>query len=76
MSSQKSEYFFIFSLSIIKKEDWNDCLDEDHPCIRYKFLKVLENSKSTYNKKGFSEIKAIFLIVSIQIHMLLKVTDE
>ena len=53
MSSQYSEYFFASSLSLINKDDWNNCVGEDHPFTRYEYLHALENSKSVSNKTGW-----------------------
>ena len=53
MSSQNSEFFFVSSLSLINKDDWNNCVGEDHPFTRYEYLHALENSKSVSNQTGW-----------------------
>jgi len=53
MSSLKSDFFFINSLKKIKKEDWNACVDDDHPFIQYEFLFALEESESACSQTGW-----------------------
>ena len=53
MPSPRSEIFFIDSLKKIKKEDWNSCVDNDHPFIQYEFLFALEESKSACSQTGW-----------------------
>ena len=53
MSSLKSDFFFIDSLKKIKKEDWNACVDSDHPFIQYEFLFALEESESACSQTGW-----------------------
>ena len=53
MPSPRSEIFFIDSLKKIKKEDWNKCVDNDHPFIQYEFLFALEESKSACSQTGW-----------------------
>ena len=53
MSSLKSEIFFIDSLKKIKKEDWNSCVNNDHPFIQYEFLFALEQSESACTQTGW-----------------------
>ena len=53
MPSLKSDFFFIDSLKKIKKEDWNACVDSDHPFIQYEFLFALEKSESACTQTGW-----------------------
>ena len=53
MSSLKSDFFFIDSLKKVKKEDWNACVDDDHPFIQYEFLCALEESESACSQTGW-----------------------
>ena len=53
MPSLKSDFFFIDSLKKIKKDDWNTCVDNDHPFIQYEFLFALEKSESACSKTGW-----------------------
>ena len=53
MSSLKSDYFFIDSLKKVKREDWNACVDDDHPFIQYEFLFALEESESACSQTGW-----------------------
>ena len=53
MSSLKSDYFFIDSLKKVKQEDWNACVDDDHPFIQYEFLFALEESESACSQTGW-----------------------
>ena len=53
MTSQKSEFFFIDSLKKIKKDDWNNCVNHDHPFLQYEFLLALEESKSACTQTGW-----------------------
>ena len=53
MSSPKSEINFIDSLKQIKKEDWNNCINTDHPFTQYEFLLALEESKSACTQTGW-----------------------
>ncbi|MDC0497961.1 GNAT family N-acetyltransferase [Alphaproteobacteria bacterium] len=53
MPSLKSDFFFIDSLKKIKKEDWNTCVDNDHPFIQYEFLFALEKSESACSQTGW-----------------------
>tara|TARA_B100000029_G_C17530154_1_gene942992 strand:- start:142 stop:1290 length:1149 start_codon:yes stop_codon:yes gene_type:complete len=53
MPSPKSEIFFIDSLKKVKKEDWNRCVDNDHPFTQYEFLFALEESKSACSQTGW-----------------------
>ena len=46
MTSPKSEFFFIDSLKKIKRDNWNNCVNNDHPFLQYEFLLALEESKS------------------------------
>ena len=53
MPSLKSDFFFIDSLKKIKKEEWNACVDSDHPFIQYEFLFALEESESACSQTGW-----------------------
>ena len=53
MPSLKSDFFFIDSLKKIKREDWNTCVDSDHPFIQYEFLFALEKSESACTQTGW-----------------------
>ena len=53
MPSLKSDFFFIDSLKKIKKEDWNTCVNNDHPFIQYEFLFALEKSESACSQTGW-----------------------
>ena len=53
MPSLKSDFFFIDSLKKIKEEDWNTCVDNDHPFIQYEFLFALEKSESACSQTGW-----------------------
>ena len=53
MPSLKSDFFFIDSLKKIKKDDWNACVDSDHPFIQYEFLFALEKSESACTQTGW-----------------------
>ena len=53
MISPKSESIFIDSLKKVKKEDWNSCVDSDHPFIQYEFLFALEKSGSACSQTGW-----------------------
>ena len=53
MPSLKSDFFFIDSLKKIKKEEWNACVDSDHPFIQYEFLSALEESESACSQTGW-----------------------
>ena len=53
MTSPKSEFFFIESLKKIKKDNWNNCVNNDHPFLQYEFLLALEESKSACTQTGW-----------------------
>mgnify|MGYP001327466031 FL=1 len=53
MTSPKSEFFFIDSLKKVKKDNWNDCISNDHPFLQYDFLLALEESKSACAETGW-----------------------
>tara|TARA_B100001559_G_scaffold278483_1_gene250466 strand:+ start:111 stop:404 length:294 start_codon:yes stop_codon:yes gene_type:complete len=53
MTSLKSDFFFIDSLKKIQKEEWNTCVDNDHPFIQYEFLFALEKSESACSQTGW-----------------------
>ena len=53
MTSPKSEFFFIDSLKKIKKDNWNNCVNNDHPFLQYEFLLALEESKSACPQTGW-----------------------
>ena len=53
MSSPKSEYYFINSLKQIDREEWNYCLNNDHPFTQYEFLLAMEESKSACKQTGW-----------------------
>jgi len=53
MSSPKSEYYFINSLKQINQEEWNYCLNNDHPFTQYEFLLAMEESKSACKQTGW-----------------------
>ena len=62
MSSLKSDYFFIDSLKKVKQEDWNACVDDDHPFIQYEFLFALEESESACSQTGWKPYHYICLL--------------
>ena len=53
MSSLKSDFFFIDSLKKIKKEDWNTCVNNDHPFIPVSYTHALEESESACSQTGW-----------------------
>ena len=53
MSPTRNGYYFESSLANIKKEDWDLCLNDDHPFTQYEFLLALEKSKSACLKTGW-----------------------
>jgi len=53
MPSLKSEILFIDSLIKVNKNDWNNCIDSDHPFIQYEFLFALEKSGSACSQTGW-----------------------
>jgi len=53
MQSPKRDYYFATSLSDINREDWNACLNSDHPFTQYEFLSALEKSKSAHSNTGW-----------------------
>ena len=53
MSPIRNGYYFESSLANIKKEDWDLCLNDDHPFTQYEFLLALEKSKSACLKTGW-----------------------
>jgi len=53
MPSLKSEILFIDSLIKVNKNDWNNCIDSDHPFIQYEFLFALEKSGSACAQTGW-----------------------
>ena len=53
MPSLKSDFFFIDSLKKIKKEEWNACVNSDHPFVQYEFLFALEESESACSQTGW-----------------------
>ena len=48
-----SEFFFCSSLDLIDKNNWNDCIGNDHPFLQYEFLSALEKSGSATIKTGW-----------------------
>ena len=48
-----SEFFFCSSLDLIDKDQWNACIDNDHPFLQYEFLNALEKSGSATIKTGW-----------------------
>ena len=53
MTSPKSEFFLIDNLKKIEKDDWNKCINNDHPFLQYEFLLALEESKSACAQTGW-----------------------
>ncbi len=53
MTSLKSEFDFISSIKNLNKEEWNACVQDDHPFLQYEFLSALEISESACNKTGW-----------------------
>ncbi len=48
-----SEFFFCSSLNLINKNNWNNCIGNDHPFLQYEFLNALEKSGSATIKTGW-----------------------
>ncbi len=48
-----SEFFFCSSLNLINKNNWNNCIGNDHPFLQYQFLSALEKSGSATIKTGW-----------------------
>ena len=53
MPSTKSVINFIDSLKKVKKNNWNNCVGNDHPFTQYEFLLALEESKSACTQTGW-----------------------
>ncbi len=53
MSSLNSDFNFYSSINNLKKEDWNSCIQDDHPFLQFEFLSALESSNSASNKTGW-----------------------
>ena len=53
MTSLKGDFEFCSSITKLKKEEWNACIDDDHPFLQYEFLSALETSNSVSNKTGW-----------------------
>ena len=48
-----SKFFFCSSLNSIDKNNWNNCIGNDHPFLQYEFLHALEKSGSATIKTGW-----------------------
>ena len=48
-----SKFFFCSSLNSIEKNNWNNCIGNDHPFLQYEFLHALEKSGSATIKTGW-----------------------
>lgn len=53
MVSISGKFFFVNSITKINLDDWNACVDFNHPFTRYEFLVALENSQSANTKTGW-----------------------
>ena len=53
MVSTSDNFYFINSIKEISINDWNECVNIDHPFTRYEFLYALENSQSATTKTGW-----------------------
>ena len=59
MSSLKSDYFFIDSLKKVKQEDWNACVDDDHPFMQLFMPQQSLGKRALYAFLGQGPIAAI-----------------
>ena len=53
MISNNNNFFFIKTIEVISKTDWNECVGLDHPFTRYEFFQALEKSKSAVIATGW-----------------------
>jgi len=53
MISPKCDFEFCTSISKLDKDEWNSCIQDDHPFLQHEFLLALEISKSACNKTGW-----------------------
>ena len=47
------DYNYYSSINNLNREEWNACLQNDHPFLKHEFISALENSKSACNKTGW-----------------------